>query len=48
MLFDMGFKKEEIEIALRASSLNLEEAIEILNQSRSSNMDGWRRHDDLR
>lgn len=48
MLFDMGFKKEEIEIALRASSLNMEEAIEILNQSRSSNMDGWRRHDDIR
>lgn len=49
MLFDMGFKKEEIEIALRATNLNLEEAIEILNQSRSSNMEGWRRqHDDIR
>lgn len=43
----MGFKKEEIELALRATNLNLEEAIEILNQSRSANsMDGWRRHDE--
>lgn len=46
MLFDMGFKKEEIELALRATNLNLEEAIEILNQSRSANsMEAWRRHD---
>lgn len=43
----MGFKKEEIELALRATNLNLEEAIEILNQSRSANsMDAWRRHDE--
>lgn len=47
MLFDMGFKKEEIEVALRATNLNLEDAIEILNQSRSANsMDAWRRHDE--
>lgn len=47
ILFEMGFKKEEIEIALRAANLNLEEAVEILNQSRSANnMDGWRRHDE--
>lgn len=47
MLFDMGFKKEEIEVALRAANLNLEDAIEILNQSRSANsMDAWRRHDE--
>lgn len=47
MLFDMGFKKEEIELALRATNLNLDEAIEILNQSRSANsIDAWRRHDD--
>lgn len=43
----MGFKKEEIELALRATNLNLDEAIEILNQSRSANsMDAWRRHDE--
>lgn len=47
MLFDMGFKKEEIELALRATNLNLDEAIEILNQSRSANsIDAWRRHDE--
>lgn len=47
MLYDMGFKKEEIEVALRATNLNLEDAIEILNQSRSANsMDAWRRHDE--
>lgn len=47
MLFDMGFKKEEIELALRATNLNLDEAIEILNQSRSANsLDAWRRHDE--
>lgn len=47
MLFDMGFKKEEIELALRATNLNMEEAMEILNQSRSANsMDAWRRHDE--
>lgn len=47
MLFDMGFKKEEIEVALRATNLNLDDSIEILNQSRSANsMDAWRRHDE--
>lgn len=47
MLFDMGFKKEDIELALRATNYNLEEAIELLNQSRSANsIDAWRRHDD--
>lgn len=43
----MGFKKEEIELALRATNLNLDEAIEILNNSRSANsIDAWRRHDE--
>lgn len=47
MLFDMGFKKEDIELTLRATNLNLEEAVEILNQSRSANnVDAWRRHDE--
>lgn len=43
----MGFKKDEIELVLRANNLNLDEAIEILNQSRSANsIDAWRRHDE--
>lgn len=47
MAFEMGFKKEDIELALRATNLNMEEALELLNQSRSaSGMDAWRRHDD--
>lgn len=47
MAFDMGFKKEEIELALRATNLNMDEAIELLNQSRSANnIDVWRRHDE--
>lgn len=47
VLLDMGFKKTDIELALRATDLNMEEAIEILNQSRSTNnIDAWRRHDD--
>lgn len=47
VLFEMGFKKEDIELALHATTLNLEEAIEILNQSRGNNtMENWRRHED--
>lgn len=47
MLCEMGFKKEEIELALRTGNINLDEAIDILNQSRSANLnDAWRRHDD--
>lgn len=46
ILFDMGFKKEDIELALHAT-LNLEEAIDILNQTRNNNsVEGWRRHDE--
>lgn len=49
MLIDMGFKKDDVEITLRATNMNLEEAIDILqSQSRTNNMDGWRRHDDIR
>lgn len=49
MLIDMGYKKDDVEIALRATNMNLEEAIDILqSQSRTNNMDGWRRNDDIR
>ncbi|BES99135.1 Trinucleotide repeat containing 6C [Nesidiocoris tenuis] len=44
MLTDMGYKKEEVENALRASSLNLEEALEQLNASRNLG-DRWRHSD---
>lgn len=47
VLIEMGFKKEDIELALHATTLNLEEALEILNQSRSNNsVEAWRRHED--
>lgn len=47
VLLDMGFKKEDIELALHATTLNLEEAIEILNQTRNNNsVEGWRRHEE--
>uniref|UniRef100_A0A0A9Y428 Protein Gawky n=1 Tax=Lygus hesperus TaxID=30085 RepID=A0A0A9Y428_LYGHE len=45
MLTDMGYKKEDVENALRASSLSLEEALEQLNASRNLG-DRWR-HSDL-
>ncbi|KAK7590071.1 hypothetical protein V9T40_001684 [Parthenolecanium corni] len=49
ILSDMNFKKDDIENALRASSMNLEDALEYLNATRAGsnvgNMDGWRRHD---
>ncbi|KAL4709857.1 hypothetical protein ACJJTC_003820 [Scirpophaga incertulas] len=41
LLVDMGFKKEEAEAALRNRDMNVEEALELLSNSR----DGWRRED---
>lgn len=45
ILYQMGYKKEEIEHSLRASNLNFEDALEMLKQ-RNSGMDSWGRHDD--
>ncbi|XP_032691719.1 trinucleotide repeat-containing gene 6C protein isoform X3 [Odontomachus brunneus] len=42
-LCDLGFKKEDVELALRNREMNREEALELLNQLRP--MDQWRRHD---
>lgn len=42
-------QKDDVENALRASNMNLEDALEYLNATRTAatvnNMDGWRRHD---
>ncbi|XP_055373352.1 protein Gawky isoform X2 [Condylostylus longicornis] len=43
VLTEMGFKKEDVEMALRATNSNIDEAMEILTRQ---NIDGWRRHDD--
>lgn len=37
----MGFKKEEVEAALRSRDMNAEEALDILANARGG--DGWRR-----
>ncbi|XP_014233641.1 protein Gawky isoform X4 [Trichogramma pretiosum] len=42
-LCDMGFKKEDVELALRNREMNCDEAQELLNQLRPT--DQWRRHD---
>ncbi|XP_023248225.1 protein Gawky isoform X7 [Copidosoma floridanum] len=42
-LCDMGFKKEDVEMALRNREMNREEAQELLSQLRP--VDQWRRHD---
>ncbi|XP_065081266.1 protein Gawky-like [Ochlerotatus camptorhynchus] len=46
ILYEMGFKKEDIEQALRTSNMSLEEAMEMLQRNNSNNMPDWRRHDD--
>jgi hypothetical protein len=38
-------QKEDVESALRTSNMNLEDAIELLNQGRL-NVETWRRHED--
>lgn len=45
MLYQQGYKKEEIEHSLRASNFNFDEALEMLKQ-RGNNIDTWGRHDD--
>ncbi|XP_020288424.1 trinucleotide repeat-containing gene 6C protein isoform X2 [Pseudomyrmex gracilis] len=42
-LCDLGFKKEDVELALRNREMNREEALELLNQIRP--LDQWRRHE---
>lgn len=46
ILYEMGFKKEDIEQALRTSNMSLEEAMEMLQRNNGNNMPDWRRHDD--
>ncbi|XP_065162947.1 protein Gawky isoform X3 [Atheta coriaria] len=43
VLIDLGFKKDEVENALRSRDMSMEEAVEMLNSSR---MEWSRRHDD--
>lgn len=50
-LTELGFKKEDVELTLRATNLSLEEAHEILSTrnnavAREVVMDSWRRHED--
>ncbi|XP_015596287.1 trinucleotide repeat-containing gene 6C protein isoform X2 [Cephus cinctus] len=42
-LCDLGYKKEDVEVALRSREMNRDEAQELLNQLRP--VDQWRRHD---
>ncbi|XP_019771364.1 protein Gawky isoform X3 [Dendroctonus ponderosae] len=49
MLVDMGYKKEEVENALRARDMNVDDALEFLSPIRARGNDGWGsggRHDD--
>ncbi|EZA61318.1 trinucleotide repeat-containing gene 6C protein isoform X2 [Ooceraea biroi] len=43
-LCELGFKKEDVEVALRSREMNRDEALELLNQLRPLS-DQWRRHD---
>ncbi|XP_059609723.1 protein Gawky isoform X2 [Phlebotomus argentipes] len=45
ILQEMGFKKEEAEVALRVTNMNVDEALEMLNQQRGA-VEPWRRHDE--
>ncbi|KAG4079810.1 hypothetical protein HA402_014941 [Bradysia odoriphaga] len=47
MMVNLGLKKEDIDLALRATNFNLEDATEMLKHSAAGvGMDVWRRHDD--
>lgn len=47
MMVNLGLKKEDIDLALRATNFNLEDATEMLKHSAVGvGMDVWRRHDD--
>ncbi|XP_022916638.1 protein Gawky [Onthophagus taurus] len=46
-LVDMGYKKEDVENALRMRDMNMDDALDMLGTLRNQNLDGWRgRHDD--
>ncbi|XP_071444399.1 protein Gawky isoform X1 [Hetaerina americana] len=45
ILSEIGYKKEDVEIALRTTNMNLEDAHDLLNSGRL-NLDAWRRHED--
>lgn len=46
-LVDMGYKKDDVELALRSRDMNFEEAAELLSQNRGSGgIDTWRRHEE--
>ncbi|KAJ6641976.1 Protein Gawky [Pseudolycoriella hygida] len=48
MMISLGLKKEEIDLALRTTNYNLEDATEMLKHTAvgGGGMDVWRRHDD--
>lgn len=49
LLVDMGYKKEDVELTLRATNLNVDEAHELLSSRQSvtgGSLDSWRRSDD--
>ncbi|XP_055689927.1 protein Gawky isoform X3 [Lutzomyia longipalpis] len=45
ILHEMGFKKEDAEVALRMTNMNVDEALEVLNQQRGA-VENWRRHEE--
>ncbi|KAF5283611.1 hypothetical protein FQR65_LT13817 [Abscondita terminalis] len=47
VLVDMGYKKEDVENALRMRDMNMEDALDMLSAVRSASIDSWRnRHED--
>lgn len=47
LLVDMGYKKDDVELALRNTNMNVEDAMDLLGQMRGSGgMDTWRRHEE--
>ena len=49
LLCEMGFKKEDIELALRTTNMNIDEALDLLQRANPNTNPGgndWRRHDE--
>ncbi|KAB0794077.1 hypothetical protein PPYR_13697 [Photinus pyralis] len=47
VLVDMGYKKDDVETALRNRDMNMEDALDMLSSVRGGNIDSWRtRHED--
>lgn len=46
MLVEMGYKKDEIEPTLRATNLNIDEAVDILSSRNNAIETSWRRHEE--